>query len=112
MLGSNFVFQLVNLSSCKASCKQKELQILLWKYFIWLFLGQNLKKLLSCLTEASLVCQNEIFVAKKRFLNVGPKLSHLGIFGLELEKATVLWYFTSAPSNVSKHKISTKNKNP
>ena len=27
MLGSNFVFQLVNLSSYKASCKPKELPI-------------------------------------------------------------------------------------
>ena len=30
---------------------------------------------------------------KKTFLNVGPKLFYLGIFGLELEKATVLWFF-------------------
>ena len=49
---------------------------------------------------------------KKTFLNVGPKLSYLGIFGLELEKATVLWYFTSASSNFSKDKLFSKNKNP
>ena len=30
---------------------------------------------------------------QKTFLNVGPKLFYLGIFGLELEKATVLWFF-------------------
>ena len=48
---------------------------------------------------------------KKAFLNKVPKLSYLGIFGLELEKATVLWYFTTAPSNLSKHKILTKTKN-
>ena len=30
---------------------------------------------------------------KKTFLNVGPKLFDLSIFGVELEKATVLWYF-------------------
>ena len=30
---------------------------------------------------------------KKTFLNVGPKLFYLGTFGLELEKATVLWFF-------------------
>ena len=47
---------------------------------------------------------------KKTFLNVGPKLSYLGIFGLELEKATVLWYFTSVPSNFSKRKIHLKIK--
>ena len=37
-------------------------------------------------------------------------MSYLGIFGLELEKAPVMWYFTSAPSNFSEHKISTKIK--
>ena len=37
-------------------------------------------------------------------------MSFIGIFGVELEKATVLWYFISAPSNFSKHKISTRNK--
>ena len=47
---------------------------------------------------------------KKSFLNVGQKLSYLGNFRHELEKAIVLWYFTSAPSNFSKHKISSKNK--
>ena len=35
--------------------------------------------------------------------------TYLCIFGLELEKATVLWYFTSAHSIFFKHKISTKN---
>ena len=30
---------------------------------------------------------------KKTFLNAGPKLFYLGTFGLELEKATVLWFF-------------------
>ena len=34
---------------------------------------------------------------KKTFQNLGPNLSYLGIFGLELEKTTVLCYFTSAP---------------
>ena len=49
---------------------------------------------------------------KKFFLNVGRKLSYLGNFRHELEKAIVLWYFTSAPLNFSKHKISSKNKIP
>ena len=31
--------------------------------------------------------------SKKIFLNVGPKLFYLGIFGLELKKATILWFF-------------------
>ena len=64
------------------------------------------------MTSAASVCQNVLCVAQKTFLNVGPKLSYLGIFGLELEKATVLWYFTSVPLNFSKHKILPKNKDP
>ena len=62
-----------------------------------------MKRLLPCLTSALSICQNVIFLAKKtKNLNVGPKLSYLGIFGLELEKTTVLWYLTLAPSNFSK----------
>ena len=34
-----------------------------------------------------------MFLQKKTFLNVGPKLFYLGTVGLELEKATVLWFF-------------------
>ena len=69
-----------------------------------------MKKLLLCLTLALSICQNVIFLARKTFLHVGRKLPYLGIFVLELEEATVLWYFTSTPSNHSKHKILTKNK--
>ena len=49
-----------------------------------------------------------LYFLQKTLLNVGPKLFYLGIFGLELKKACVLWYFTSAPSNFSKHQILTK----
>ena len=52
-----------------------------------------MKKLLSCLTSAPSICQNLIFLAKNTFLNVGPKLFYLGIFAVELEKATVPWFF-------------------
>ena len=64
------------------------------------------------MTSAPSICQSVIFLAKKAFLNVGQKVSYLGVFGPELEKATVMWYFTSVLSNFSKHKISSKNKNP
>ena len=37
-------------------------------------------------------------------------MSYLGTFGLKLEKATMMWCFTSATLNFSKHEISTKNK--
>ena len=49
-----------------------------------------MKKLLPCLSSAPSVCQIVIFLAKKTFLNVGPKLSYLGIFVLELEQTTWL----------------------
>ena len=46
------------------------------------------------MTSAPSICKNVIYIScKKTFLNVGPKLFYLGIFGLELEKATVLWIF-------------------
>ena len=52
-----------------------------------------MKKPLSCLTSAPSICQNVIFLVKITFLNVRPKLFYLGIFGLELEKATIPWFF-------------------
>ena len=60
------------------------------------------------LSKCNISCKKLFY----NFLKTFSKLSYLGIFGLELEKATVRWYFTSAPSNSSKHKISSKNKNP
>ena len=42
---------------------------------------------------------------KNLSLNVAPKFPYLDNFGLELEKATVLWDFTSTLSNFSKHRI-------
>ena len=45
---------------------------------------------------------------KKTFLNVGPNCLFLVTFGLELEKATVLWYFTAVTSNFSIHKVSSQ----
>ena len=91
MFCSSFVFQLVHFSSYKASCKWNELQILLWKYLIWLLLGKNLKKLFPCLTSAPPVCQNVIFLVKIIFLNVGKTLSYLGIFVLEFGKTIVIF---------------------
>ena len=49
------------------------------------------------MTSAPSICQNVIFLAKETFLNVGPKLYYLGLFVLELGRATLLWYFTSSP---------------
>ena len=49
------------------------------------------------MTSAPSICQNVIFLGKK-LINVRPKLSYLDIFWQELKKATVMRYFTSAPS--------------
>ena len=62
------------------------------------------------MTSAPSVCPNVIFLGKILFLNVGPKLSYLDIFRLELEKVTVLWYFTSLPSNFLNTKFRLKIK--
>ena len=48
----------------------------------------------------------------ERTLNFAVKITCLVIFRLELKKTTVLRDFASAPSNFSKHKILSKNKNP
>ena len=71
----------------------------------------ELKKTIVMLDCNTFTLQKCNISCKKTFLNRGPRLSYLGIFGLELKKATVLWYFTSTPSNFSNPKISTKNKN-
>ena len=81
------------------------------KYLIWQLLGYNLKKLLSCLTSPLNLSECNIS-CKKTLLNIESNLSYLSIFRLELEKTTVLWYFTSATSNFSKRTISPKKKNP
>ena len=73
---------------------------------------QELEKTIVMLDFSTLSLSKRNISWKKMFLNVGPRLSYLDIFGLELGKATVLWDFTSAPSNFPKGKISNKNKNP
>ena len=35
------------------------------------------------------------YFLEKKLLNVGPKLSYLGIFGLALEEATVVFYIST-----------------
>ena len=56
------------------------------------YFKNNFKKIKVCKLNGSFLKKK-----KKKKINARPKLSYLGIFGLELEKATALWYFTSAP---------------
>ena len=65
---------------------------------------------MSCLTSAPSICQNVIFLVKKTFLNVGLKLFYLGIFVLELEKATELWFFYISTVNFFQTKLCPKIK--
>ena len=69
-----------------------------------------MKKIFSCFTSAPSICQNLIFPAKKTFLNAGPKLFYLGTFGLELEKATVLWFFYISNLKIFQTKFCSKIK--
>ena len=48
------------------------------KCLIWVFLGKNFKKLLSYLKSASLNMWKT-----QKYLNLGPKMPYLGIFGQE-----------------------------
>ena len=47
---------------------------------------------------------------KKTFLNVGLKLFYLGVFVLELEKATELWFFYISTVNFFQTKLCPKIK--
>ena len=49
-------------------------------------LGSNFKRILSYLKSAP-----SKFFAKKKFLKFGPKMSDLGIFGLEFENNIVIF---------------------
>ena len=57
----------------------------------------DLKKTVVILSFSTFNLSKCNISCKKTYLNVGPKLFYLGIFGLELVKATGLCFFTSAP---------------
>ena len=77
MLGSNFVFQLVNLSSYKASCKPKELQILHQKYLNWLFRLEFEKAIAMLdfstfnLSKCNISCKKNIFKCRTKIALFG-----------------------------------------
>ena len=50
-----------------------------------------------------------IFAKKQKCLNLGPKISELGIFGLEFENNIDI--FESVPSNLSNCEFLSRNKN-
>ena len=86
------------------------LGILDQKYLISVFLGKNFEKTIVIFEISTLkFVYLQSFTEKQKCLNLGPKMSDLGIFGLDLK--TMLSYLKSTPSNLSNCKISRKNKN-
>ena len=62
------------------------------KYIIWVFLGWNLKKILSSLKSApSNLSVCKISQKNKKYQNLGPKMHDLGTFGLEFENNFVIF---------------------
>ena len=62
------------------------------KCVIWVFLDNNFKRTIVIFEISTLkvVCLRN-FAKKQKRLNLGPKMPHLGIFGLEFEKTNVLF---------------------
>ena len=106
MLDSNSDFKLINKSWYKAWCKWKEL--LHWKYLILLFLALNLKKLLKFVLDFSIFTLPNCIISCQK----NPFKCLIWVFLGRNSKKLLYCYFTSALSNFSKQKISSKNKNP
>ena len=62
------------------------------KCVIWVFLDNNFKRTIVIFEISTLkVVYLRNFAKKQKRLNLGPKMPHLGIFGLEFEKTNVLF---------------------
>ena len=60
------------------------------KCVIWVFLDNNFKRTIVIFEISTLkVVYLQNFAKKQKCLNLGPKMPHLGIFGLEFEKSHV-----------------------
>ena len=79
------------------------------KYMISVFLGWNLKTILSYLKSAPSNLSNCKVSHKKKCLSFGPKMPDLGIVDWNLK--TIFSYLKSPPSNLSDCKVFRKNKN-
>ena len=80
------------------------------KCLFWVFLPVNLKNYCYIWNQHPRICRNAKNCSKQKKANLGPKMLYLGIFGCKFEK--LLIYLKSAPSNLSKCKVSCKNKSP
>ena len=76
--------------------KKKKLSIWDQRSLIWVFLGWSLKKLLSCLKSAPLNLRKWKLYCKKRTLNLGAKMSYLGILGIEFGNTEFLFTLIKA----------------
>ena len=62
------------------------------KCVIWVFLDNNFKRTIVIFEISTLkVVYFQNFAKKQKCLNLGPKMPHLSIFGLEFEKTNVLF---------------------
>ena len=80
------------------------------KCLICVFWPINLKNYCYIWNQPPRICRNAKNYSRQKKSNLGPKMPHLGILGCKFEK--LLIYLKSAPSNLSKYKVSCKNKNP
>ena len=71
-----------DLSNCKISRKNKNAWIWDQKCFIWVFLIKNV--LLGIFGHPQICLIAKFCKQKQKYLNLGPEMSYLGIFGREL----------------------------
>ena len=93
----------------KFGTKMPYLGIFDQKCMISVFLGWNLKTILSYLKSAPSNLSNCKVLHKKKCLSFGPKMPDLGIVDWNLK--TIFSYLKSPPSNLSDCKVFRKNKN-
>ena len=72
----------MKLSSLRVYLKIENFLSVQKEFRIWVFFGWNIKKIISI---CKVPCKN------KKYLHLGQKLLYLGIFGLEFEKAIVIF---------------------
>ena len=77
------------------------------KCLIWVFWPVNLKNHCYIWNQHARICRNAKNCSKQKKSKFGTKF---GILGCKFEKLYI--YLKSAPSNLSKFKVSFKNKNP
>ena len=86
-------FSIFNLSKCNISCKKKKIRCRIKNCFIWVFLVWKSKKQLYCgiLNQQPQIFANTKFRSKIKTLKFGTKIVLIEYFGLEFQKANVVF---------------------